>query len=142
MNTNRQIISCKLREYLLCLVCAAKENFEMLLGTKWNKRIELQDNTCQKRETVEGVFHNFLAVYWNRKVPKEDGTGRLNMIFSSDIPRDLRFFIPSGLKIVRILSKSQKQLSSRTFTAARATILKWGKLADRVSIAVGSQRSE
>ena len=63
-------------------------------------------------------------MYGNRKVLQEDGTGRLNMILSSDIPRDLRLFILSGLKIVRILSKSQKQLSSRTFSAARTTIFK------------------
>lgn len=61
------------------------------------------------------------------------------MILNSDIPRDLRLFILSDLKIVRILSKSQKQLSSRAFTAAQTTILRRGKLAGKVSIAVGSQ---
>lgn len=69
-------------------------------------------------------------MYWNRKVLREDGTGRLNMILNSDIPRDLRLFILPDLKIVRILSKSQKQLWSRSSAAARTTILRWGKLAE------------
>lgn len=65
-----------------------------------------------------------MAVYSNRKVLREDGIGRLNMILNSDIPRDLRLFILPDLKIVRILSKSQKQLSSRTSTAALTTMLR------------------
>lgn len=72
------------------------------------------------------------AVYCNSKALRKDSNGRLNMILNSDIPRDLRLFILLDLKIVKILSKSQKQLSSRTFTAAWTTILRWGKLAGKV----------
>lgn len=78
----------------------------------------------RKGKTAQDVFHDSAAVHRDGKELREDSTGRLNMSLNSDIPRDLRLFIFSDLKIVRILSKSQKQLSSRTFAAARTTILR------------------
>lgn len=121
---------------------SAKEEFETLLGIKWNKGMAPQDNSCQQGGNGRGSLTTAMAVYSNRKVLREDGIGRLNMILNSDIPRDLRLFILPDLKIVRILSKSQKQLSSRTSTAALTTMLRWGKLAGRGSTAVESQWDE
>lgn len=141
MNARGQIISYKWREYLLFLVNAAKEKLEMLLDTKWNIRTVSSQYLSEGGKRQKVSFRTPMAVHRNRKVLREDSTEKLNMILNSDIPRDLRLFILLDLKIVRILSKSQKELSSRTFTAAWTTILKWRKLADRVSIAVGSQKN-
>lgn len=107
-----------------------------VLGTKWNKRMELQDNTCQRggcRRCLSQLLWQYTETekYWGKIAQ------RLNMILNSNIPRDLRLLILPDLKIVRILSKSQKQLSSRTFTAARTSILRWRKLAGKA----GNQRN-
>lgn len=88
----------------------------------------------RRKKTAEGIFHNSHCSVLHQERAEKGYTGRLNSISNSDIPRDLRlFFIFPGLKIGRISSKSQKQLSSSTFAAAQTTILRRGKLAGRGS---------
>lgn len=108
-----------------------------ILDTKWNKRMELQDNTCQRVGGGRGCLSQLLwectetEKYWGKVAQ------RLNMIPNSNIPGDRRLLILPDLKIVRILSKSQKQLSSRAPAAARTSILRWRQLAGKA----GNQRT-
>lgn len=107
-----------------------------VLGTKWNKRMNLQDNTCQRVGGGWGCLSQLLECTETEKYLRKVAR-RLNMIPNSNIPGDLRLLILPDLKIVRILSKSQKQLSSRAPAAAWTSILRWRQLAGKA----GNQRN-
>lgn len=133
MDVRGQIPPCKLRAYLFFLVNTAKENVEMLLGTKQNERTELRDNACQR-----GPWRRCLSQrpgnVQEQKLTQGGRHRKMKYDLKQRYPQRSWAFYSSRPKKCQIWSKSQKQLSWRTFTAAPTTILKRGKLADRVSL--------